>query len=171
MKKVFINNDNLKEEEIDEEVIRAKGLIIKDNKILLGYSHNTYQFPGGHMEKGENKEECLIREIKEETGMDITLDELKPLMMIKYYSKNYLNKGKNRCNKLYYFIVQTEAEINLEETNYTEEEINGNYELRYINLDDVEDVLIDNSNKYPKYKGITYEMLEVLFEYRNNYEC
>ena len=54
MKEIFINEDNLSKNEINEEVIRVKGLIINDkNEILLGYSNNTYQFPGGHLEEGE----------------------------------------------------------------------------------------------------------------------
>ena len=55
MKEIFINNDKLKDEEIDENVTRVKSLLINDkNQILLGYSHNTYQFIGGHVEKEES---------------------------------------------------------------------------------------------------------------------
>ncbi len=34
---------------------------------------NTYEFPGGRIEFGENPEEALIREIKEEVGLDISI--------------------------------------------------------------------------------------------------
>lgn len=54
MKEVLYNYDNLNLEEIDEVVTGAKGLIINsNNEITLGYSHKTYQFPGGHLEDGE----------------------------------------------------------------------------------------------------------------------
>lgn len=172
MKELFINRHNLEDKEIDEVVTRVKALIINsNNEMLLGYSYNCYQFPGGHVEEGENISKALVREIKEETGMDIKQKELKPFMMLKYYSKNYLNKGKNRCNKLYYFVINTDCSVNLAETNYTDEEIDGNFELRYINVEDVEEVLIDNCNKYPKYKGITYEMLQAFSEYENRYRA
>ncbi len=42
-------------------------LIIKD-------FHGNFGFPKGHLEKGETEEEAAIREIKEETGIDIELD-------------------------------------------------------------------------------------------------
>ena len=169
MKEIFFNTDNLIKEQIDEEVIRVKALIINSKKeILLGYSHDVYQFPGGHLEDGETLNNCLKREIKEETGMDISLDDLEPFMLIKYYTKNYLNRGKNRCNKIYYFVVNTDKEINLDETNYTKEEKEGNYELRYIKLNNLEDTLIDNCNKYIKSRTITYEMLQVINEFNNS---
>ena len=169
MKKIFFNTDNLIKEQIDEEVIRVKALIINSKKeILLGYSHDVYQFPGGHLEDGETLNNCLKREIKEETGMDISLDDLEPFMLIKYYTKNNFNRGKNRCNKIYYFVVNTDKEINLDETNYTKEEKEGNYELRYIKLNNLEDTLIDNCNKYIKSRTITYEMLQVINEFNNS---
>ena len=44
-------------------------------KILLVRNHNgrNYSFPKGHVELGETEEETAIREVKEETGLDITL--------------------------------------------------------------------------------------------------
>jgi 8-oxo-dGTP pyrophosphatase MutT (NUDIX family) len=49
-----------------------KGLILihrirKENETLLDY----YVFPGGGLEENESIDECLIRELKEEVGIDI----------------------------------------------------------------------------------------------------
>ena len=110
MKEILYNYDNLKLEDIDEVVTRTKGLIINsNNEITLGYSHQTYQFPGGHLEEGESLEECLLREIAEETGIEIKDAKLKPFEKITYYSKNYHGSGKNRKNELYYYIINTDA--------------------------------------------------------------
>lgn len=170
MKEIILNPNKILNDEIDEEVIRVKALIINsNNEILLACLYNEYQFPGGHLETDELKEDGLIREIKEETGMEFNGEELIPFMMIRHLSKNYLNSGKNRCNDIYYYIIKTNKSINIDNTNYTEYEKNGNFSLQYYKLDDVEELLIDHSNKNPKYKGIAYEMLQVLFEYFNNY--
>ena len=64
MKVIFINKDNLTEDEINEEVVRVKGLLINNKKeLLLGYAHNCYQFPGGHKEKNETLSNVLKREM------------------------------------------------------------------------------------------------------------
>ena len=60
------------------EVVAA--IIMKDNKILAtkrGYGEfkGGWEFPGGKMEKDETDEQALVREIKEEMNVDITVKE------------------------------------------------------------------------------------------------
>ena len=59
---------------------RVRAIIISQNKIILIKrikSNETYWvFPGGGVEPNEAKEEALIREIKEELGLDIKVKEL-----------------------------------------------------------------------------------------------
>lgn len=57
--------------------------VIKDgNKILIAQrkkgSHLElkWEFPGGKANLGENAEDCLIREIKEELNFDIAIEEI-----------------------------------------------------------------------------------------------
>lgn len=47
------------------------GIIIKGKKILLSKQWDGYDFPGGGIELGEDTQRALIREVKEETGMDV----------------------------------------------------------------------------------------------------
>ena len=51
-------------------------MIFKDGKVLMGKRKNSfgageYCFPGGHLEYMESFEECAIREVKEECGLEI----------------------------------------------------------------------------------------------------
>ena len=57
--------------------VRAGIMLIKDNKILLHKNDNkdNYCLPGGGVHFLESSEEAIIREIKEETGLDIKVDE------------------------------------------------------------------------------------------------
>jgi ADP-ribose pyrophosphatase YjhB (NUDIX family) len=63
-----------------EPIIRVAGVLVEDGRILLveqdvSASRHWAQ-PGGRIEAGETLGEGLIREMKEETGLDIQVDEL-----------------------------------------------------------------------------------------------
>ncbi len=167
MKEIFYNNDNLKESDIDKTVIRVKALIINsNNEILLGYSDNTYQFPGGHLNESEELLTGLFREVKEETGIVLTGD-YKPFMKISYYSKNYRDTLENRENIIYYYAIKTDELYNLDNTNYDSYEIEHNYSLLYVKLNEIKKLLIDSIPDNKINETIVNEMLLVLTEYKN----
>jgi ADP-ribose pyrophosphatase YjhB (NUDIX family) len=59
----------------------------KDGEVLLCDSHKWPGFftvPGGHVELGETCEEALVREIKEEVGLDIEVLELISIQQVIY---------------------------------------------------------------------------------------
>ena len=166
MKEILYNYDNLKLEDIDEVVTRTKGLIINsNNEITLGYSHKTYQFPGGHLEEGETLEECLLREIEEETGIEIKDAKLKPFEKITYYNKNYHKSGKNRKNEIYYYIINTDANFDMNNSKLDEWEKDGNFTVKTFPIENVEQVLIDSIPDNPINKVIVEEMLDIFKEY------
>ncbi len=58
----------------------ARAIIIEDGKILVmhrnKYGSQYYTLVGGRVAEGETTEQALVREIKEETGLDITHAQL-----------------------------------------------------------------------------------------------
>jgi len=52
------------------------GLIIKDGKILLCPQWDGWDYPGGGVDLGERLEEALLREVKEETGITVSVGKL-----------------------------------------------------------------------------------------------
>lgn len=60
-----------------ERVVVSAVLISKDNKILLGKTReggvypDSWHIPGGGVDEGETKESALVREVKEEVGLNI----------------------------------------------------------------------------------------------------
>ena len=73
------------------EVVAA--VIEKDNKIFCAQRNLTksmggkWEFPGGKIEEGETKEQALIREIKEELGCLVKVNEL--ITVVKHEYENY----------------------------------------------------------------------------------
>lgn len=170
MEQIIVNKDCIQEKEITEIVKRVKAIIINSkNEILLGYSRNDYQFLGGHVENGENLIESLKREISEESGISLNLDDVFPIILRKAYYKDYPQIGNNRKNEIYYYAIKTDKVPNLELTNLTDDEKDGNFKLEYIKLDDIEEVIIKNGDKNGDPHGIANEMLEVIKIYKNKF--
>lgn len=61
-----------------ERILLAGPAIIKQGKLLLLYKikDQHYEFPGGHVEKGETLKEAAIREAQEEIACKVKLDRL-----------------------------------------------------------------------------------------------
>ena len=63
----------------DKDLVTVSALVLldQDKRILISerpngkFMQGFWEFPGGKLEKGENPEICLIREIKEEIGVDL----------------------------------------------------------------------------------------------------
>lgn len=167
MKTFITNYNNLKDTDITEVSTRVKVLLINsNNEILLAYSHNEYQFPGGHVEERETLINALNREIEEEIGLILNISDLKPFACSIGYWKDHPEKGKNRKTEVYFFKIPCDLKPNQNNINYTENEKEGNFSLKYIPLKNVEKELLNNAKKFGDKKGITKEMLKLLKIYK-----
>ena len=74
-------------EEIKKE--KACGCIIIDGSkvLLIQQNEGWWGFPKGHVEEGETELETAIREVKEETNIDVVVDESKRYVQ-EYMLKN-----------------------------------------------------------------------------------
>ena len=72
----------------------ARGVCVKDGKVLLCYPKDrSYSYlPGGHIEFGETGREALVREMKEETGLDATAGDLLGVV-----ESSFVQKGERHC--------------------------------------------------------------------------
>ena len=68
----------------DGKTIKSGGIVVTEDKdqkyILMVYrsKENDYTFPKGHQEHNENNEEAAVREIREETGVEVENGKLLP---------------------------------------------------------------------------------------------
>lgn len=112
-------------------------IILKDNKVLLIYEKSAqyWGFPKGHIEGNETELETAKREVKEEVGLDVEINENKR------YELNYItDKGIDKTTVLYIAepkndeIVMQESEIqNVQWCNFNEA-------LDVISYDNLKDV-------------------------------
>ena len=89
-------------------------IIEKDGKVLCAQRSELmnlplkWEFPGGKVEVGETNENCIVREIEEELGLNISILDSLPPSIFQY------SNSKEIC--LLPFICRIEAgEINLKE--------------------------------------------------------
>jgi 8-oxo-dGTP diphosphatase len=68
---------------VNRKIIEVSAaLIFHGGKILITQRHSNahlgglWEFPGGKRESGESFEDCLVREIREELGIEISVGEL-----------------------------------------------------------------------------------------------
>ncbi len=83
---------------------RAVGIITKDDKILLFRrikdNEEYFVFPGGGVEEGETIEDAVIRELKEELCINVTLD--------KFLFDIYVEPNPHENGRTSYFYLVTE---------------------------------------------------------------
>jgi len=100
--------------------------------------------------------------------MDLGISSLKPFACAIGYYKDWPSIGKNRKIEIYYYEVKTDEKPILENTKYTENEKNGNYELKYIPLKNIEKVLEKNAKQYGDRNGIAKEMIDLFNLYNTS---
>jgi len=78
--------------------VRAAGVLVADGKILLvnhrKHGRSYWVLPGGHVRSGETLEQTLIREMKEECDLDVTVG---PLVIV----HDYINADNHVVNNTF----------------------------------------------------------------------
>lgn len=168
MKEIIYNEDKLKDEEINEWVKRAKILVVNSkDELLLAHTDDNYYLLGGHVDGDESDNECLIREIKEEAGIEYNPKVDKPFVSIKYYCKDYPQEGVNRGYISNYYVIYDDMVPNPLNVSLTEWEKASNLRLVYIHRDDVLEEVKSYLDKC-KRKNVLRDTIDVLEEFLNS---
>ena len=116
--------------------VAIKGILHKDNKVLLlKTTTNKWELPGGRMDFGEDVEQTLCREIKEEIGFEnIEIGEL-----VNFWSFTNVRKETNHHFIIFDFEIFTnEGKIKL-----SDEHI----EYKWAGIDDFEKMDMKEGHK------------------------
>lgn len=119
---------------------RVAGVIIKNNKILAqrNNENNTYYLVGGRVRFGESTQEALIREFKEELGIEIV--DYKPIWVNECF---FEEKGKKFHEiGMYYFV----NDISIGTESFSTQEGGRTNYYEWLDIDELENVVL-----YPEF--------------------
>ncbi len=127
----------------------AGGVVVNEKKeILFIFRLNKWDLPKGKLEKGENLEECAIREVEEETGL-VNL-KLKKKIAETYHTYNAFGKHFIKTSHWYYITCSRKQHL----VPQTEEDIT---EIAWISQETISKPM---ENTYPSIKDIIAKFLE-----------
>lgn len=109
-------------------------IIFNEGKVLVvKQTSGFYGFPKGHVEIGETEKETAIREIKEETGLDIKI------ISDKRYTQSYIVK-ENVHKDVVFFLASIE-------NNNEKRQVEEIEEILWVDINEVENILTYDSLK------------------------
>lgn len=142
MKTKTINPNNISKNQVNDTITRVKAFIFNGDYLYLDKIDWGFMLPGGHVENNEDFDLALIREVEEETGMKLDKqDEIKKFYTTEKFTKNYKGTGRNRLNRIVYYLVKTNKTPNCAKINLTKDEFEHDLKVVKINKADFEKTL------------------------------
>ena len=104
-------------------------IVINDSKVLvIRQTQGFWGFPKGHIEEGESEIQTAIRETKEETNLDVVIEDETRFCL------NYIIEDKQINKYVVYFIakaINNDVKLQIEEID----------DIAWVDIEKVEDIL------------------------------
>ena len=117
--------------------LRVGAIIMKDGKLLMvgNTARPEYLYSvGGRIKFGELAEEAVVREVKEETGVEMEIDRLGFVHENYFYGDSATNRGKLIYEISFFFFMKVPENFNPGKGDFTDD--GAEEYLRWIDLDD-----------------------------------
>ena len=170
MKEIIHNPNNLTENDCHQIVKRAK-LIVENSRqeLLFVVEDNNMFLIGGHVEGNELDNNTLIREIKEEAGINFNPEVSNPFLCIKYLTKDYPTTNENTLYITnFYYLKSDELIPNPNNLNLTKDELSHGFHLEYIPKEQSLAKLKEVSKTVTKVRGAVFDTIDAIKEYLNS---
>lgn len=148
--------------------VAAKAIFYIESKLVMLQSNfGDLKFVGGGIEEGENEIDCLIREVREETGYHVIKHTIKEIgIVIERRKDKYEDAIWNMVTYMYSCEVDP---LERQELNLTDSEINNG--MRCVLVTPAEAISINKNalkkHKYSDWLHRDLELLKLLFDKKN----
>ena len=140
--KVIVNDKKLIPDETWLNFNKVRAIIENNNGEII------ISTEGGKVDKGEDLNTAIKRELLEETGIEFETQELKKVLELETFYEDfydYRTKSlKPRHTITTYFYAKVDKPINLEKLSLTEGEKSQNFKIRFIKKEKLYEMLIED---------------------------
>lgn len=124
-------------------------VVEKDNKILmvqeaLDFCYGQWNYPAGHVDEFENITDAAIREVKEETGLDVRLKGILPICETELRGQTHI-------------IVRFVAEVTGGKIDFNTDEI---LDVKWLSIEEIEKMTEKELRNYDVGKNIINDYIE-----------
>lgn len=114
----------------------AGGVVEKDDNVLMIYRLKKWEFPKGKLDKKESFKDAAVREVEEETGLEV---ELGDKLCTTWHTYTFRKKRILKCTKWYSMEC-------IDDRNMAPQENEGIEKVEWFSTQQVESVLSDTYN-------------------------
>ena len=119
-------------------------VVVKDSYILVSpqWKENGYDFPGGHLNLGEQHLDCLIREVREETGFII-----KPLKVLDVFTSYFMHPSRKAEHNIMIYYAAEIASGEISTDGFDESEKSYARPARFVTFDELKKMELMSDKK------------------------
>ena len=165
-KKTYVIKATVEEKDPIKVSLNKKTYTVVRNKDLLTKPEN-YEEKTITIDGKETPEEAIHRELREEIGVDMQPEQLKPFVKVRYFQPNYPERSGNKTNRLavtYYYHGNIESIS--DERNLTEKEKKDGFTVEFCSINQIQEMLNSKKSNNPRRLYFDRELQAVIDYYK-----